>query len=266
MLINKVLLGFNLHNRELIWDFDDDIIRSNEISNFQKKLIFKRVSKIIVTQKNLAQTLPHHLQNKIIMLPTTDKMLINRDFNNITEKRKLILNKGQLNIVWVGTSYNLPNLQIVCEDLENSAKELSKRNINVTFFVISNKPLYYEFANINLENITWKREIVKDYFERSHIGLMPLVNNQYNRGKGGFKLIQYLSSGIVTFGSDVGMNGEIITNNTGFISNDSWANKIVEIASSPDYWEKLSRSAFSRYETKFSYKRNLDKINKILEE
>lgn len=266
MLLNKILLYILLWKKELIWDFDDDIINTKEISYFQKKIIFKFVKVIIVTQKNLVLTLPKDLRKKVITLPTTDKMLINSDFDNVTKKRKTILQSGQLNIVWVGTSYNLPNLELICSDLDTAARNLIKQNIKVNFFVICNQDFQYDFEYVNLKNISWKRDIVKEIFEICHIGLMPLVDNQYNRGKGGFKLIQYLSSGIVTFGSDVGMNRDIIDNETGFISNDSWANKIVEIGSSPNYWESVSKKALLRFEAKFSYKDNLDKINKIFKE
>lgn len=58
------------------------------------------------------------------------------------------------------------------------------------------------------------------------IGIMPLPNSDWARGKCGFKLIQYMACGLPTIASSVGMNREIVVDGeTGFLASreDEWA-------------------------------------------
>jgi glycosyltransferase involved in cell wall biosynthesis len=51
------------------------------------------------------------------------------------------------------------------------------------------------------------------------VGLMPLTDDEYTRGKCGFKLLQYMACGVVPVASDVGFNREIVEHGeTGFLA------------------------------------------------
>ena len=53
------------------------------------------------------------------------------------------------------------------------------------------------------------------------IGVMPLTDDAWAKGKCGFKAIQYMSLGIPTIASDVGVNNKIIEHATnGFVDNE----------------------------------------------
>jgi glycosyltransferase involved in cell wall biosynthesis len=57
------------------------------------------------------------------------------------------------------------------------------------------------------------------------IGIMPLVDDEFQRGKCGLKLLQYMAAGLPTIGSPVGVNAEIIDEPlTGFLprTDEQW--------------------------------------------
>jgi glycosyltransferase involved in cell wall biosynthesis len=56
------------------------------------------------------------------------------------------------------------------------------------------------------------------------IGVMPLPNDEWTRGKCGFKILQYMALGIPTVGSPVGVNAEIISGSNGYLAttNTEW--------------------------------------------
>lgn len=90
---------------------------------------------------------------------------------------------------------------------------------------------------------------------------MPLIENEFTLGKGGFKLIQYLSIGLPVIASNVGFNNEIINSECGFSLDDkdsliSWEKAIISMT---ELWEKyvqLAIHAKKQYDDKYSFCHN----------
>lgn len=65
----------------------------------------------------------------------------------------------------------------------------------------------------------WSPEGEVGQLQAMDIGLMPLTDDEYTRGKCGFKLLQYMACGVVPVASDVGFNREIVTHGVdGFLA------------------------------------------------
>ncbi len=73
----------------------------------------------------------------------------------------------------------------------------------------------YSPSNFQIRNIRWTRERATEEALDSHIGIMPIDNSKMSKGKGGFKLIQYLSVALPVAGSAVGINNSIISDEVG---------------------------------------------------
>lgn len=58
--------------------------------------------------------------------------------------------------------------------------------------------------------IDWSEETESEEVARFDLGLMPLTDSPWEKGKCAFKLIQYMASGVPAIASKVGMNGEVI--------------------------------------------------------
>ncbi|WP_195514514.1 glycosyltransferase [Enterococcus sp. 1001283B150225_161107_E12] len=262
LLLNKFLILILTKRSQIIWDFDDDIINSKEISYFQKEILLRRSSKIIVTHNLLKNTVPKNFQNKVVKLPTTDGSLIFKDTDNVKNIRLGIYNE-KINIVWVGTHYNLSNLNILAPSIDKLARNNQSKKINL--IVICNKKYNYNFKYANLINKRWKREEVKKILLKAHIGVMPLEENEYNSKKGGFKIIQYLSSGIPIIASNVGINKDIVGDDSGYVVNDDWESPLQKLAFDKANWENKSESAIIRYNLHYSYDNNLSKLLRLFE-
>lgn len=93
--------------------------------------------------------------------------------------------------------------------------------------IISNTALDYTEKVNNSYLIPWSQDTYLEQIGKFTIGIMPLKDNPMNRGKCGFKLIQYLNMKKPVIGSDVGVNKEIIQGN-GIIANstEEWVNAI----------------------------------------
>lgn len=253
----------------LFWDFDDHIIDNGEVSHSTFNLYAKYATRITVTHKYLKELIPMECQNKVHILPTTDgdmyKIFQSEDINR---KRIESLDKGIVNLVWVATSVNLKYLEGIIGELDRTARVLKEqRNKALHLKVICNAPLLAKCSWLKVENIKWTREAAITGMKESHIGIMPLEDTAFTRGKGGFKLVQYLSIGLPCIGSNVGFNRKIITCDCGFLIETGysigWKDAILQL-SDITVWEEYSQNAFKRWNAEFSYLDNLSFWKQLL--
>ena len=242
-------------HRHVIFDYDDALEISyraahpfiQQMSNehtFQKLL--KSVSLIIVGNKTLSRYAEKFNQN-IVIIPTT----INTDlYLPITTRTNEIPVIG-----WMGTFGNINNLDLVLPAL----RKLHNEGLQFKLQIISNSPprniikehLYSKFS-------AWSAETEISDLQHFDIGIMPLMDTEWNRGKCGFKLIQYMSVGLATVSSPVGVNEEIITNSiNGFSakSPDEWYTALKILLADQNARIQQGKNARKTIEDRYSLKR-----------
>ncbi|MDI3311367.1 MAG: glycosyltransferase [Thermoanaerobacterium sp.] len=269
-LLIRILLRRVADNTILYWDFDDNIFISNEISKAQANILKEKSKKIIVTHEYLKSKIDKKYHDKVILLPTTDGDLQGFDERILISRRKELLEK-QIRLIWVGTSVNLFNLYKIIHVLDRTAENLKKVcDKSLVLTIVCNKPLEAKVNHLIIRNILWNRDIAKYEIYNAHIGIMPLILNEYSLGKGGFKLIQYISTGLPVIASNVGFNKEIVDTSCGILVDDEvcadkWEDAIIKITYSLDVWEKYSIGAYKRWKKLFSFEHNLNVWKHLLD-
>lgn len=242
----------------LIWDYDDQIIANGEVSQAVFNKCAKLATHVLVTHDYLKSLLPIAFQDKAIIIPTTDGDMYHL-FTEALNKRRLEYLSKRVVLVWVATAGNMIFLESIIAVLDEVACLLRKSDgRELVLKVICNASLPCKCKNLIVENIPWTRTQAIQGMMDSHIGIMPLIDNEVTRGKGGFKLIQYLSIGLPCIGSNVGYNNVVISTECGFLVKNAteWKNAILEL-SNIALWKSYSISAFHYWESHFSYERNL---------
>jgi glycosyltransferase involved in cell wall biosynthesis len=115
-------------------------------------------------------------------------------------------------IGWTGSHSTLPYLQPLIPILQQLEREF-----DMEFIVIANQQP--EFALSGLRYVPWNKETEIEDLAQIDIGLMPLPDDQWAKGKCGFKAIQYQAIGIPAVASRVGVNADIILDGeSGFLA------------------------------------------------
>lgn len=172
--------------------------------------------------------------------------------DRLASNRKLVIG-------WVGSSYNFHDLAVASEVLQT----LVSRDA-VEVLIVSNAKPDFKFP---FTFAAWNEERELDNLLRVDIGIMPVEQSAEGRGKGGFKLIQYMGCGIVSIATALTVNEEIIEHNlNGFLvrDEDNWLDTLDYVIQQRNDFARIGNNAVSTVKEKFSYEANLHKYAALL--
>ena len=108
---------------------------------------------------------------------------------------------------WSGTSGNLPFLY----EIEEALAQVMKERPDVRFQVSSDKPPRFRHLPADrVDYVRWSFDNEVGFFQSLDVGLMPLADNEWSRGKCSYKMLLYLSCGVPVVVSPVGMNAQVL--------------------------------------------------------
>ncbi|TKB26132.1 glycosyltransferase family 4 protein [Desulfopila sp. IMCC35006] len=125
-------------------------------------------------------------------------------------------------IVWIGSPSTVHYLHLIGEALQAVAEQ----NPFVLRIIGGSK---IGLPGVPVEAMTWSEATETENIRGCAVGIMPLLDSPWERGKCGYKLIQYMACGLPVVASGVGGNPEIVkSGENGFIANntDDWVNAL----------------------------------------
>ncbi|MGZ8474495.1 MAG: hypothetical protein ACXWWY_13490, partial [Candidatus Deferrimicrobiaceae bacterium] len=148
--------------------------------------------------------------------------------------------EGPVVIGWIGTAPNIPYLRTV----EGALLQLTGR-LPITFLTVSDEMLQMP-TGIPHKHLLWSIERERRFFETIDIGIMPLPDDEWTRGKCAFKALEYMSHGIPAVVSPVGANREIGVEGEGafFVSSAAQLDSRTGVYGRvPDDWSRWSEGS-----------------------
>jgi glycosyltransferase involved in cell wall biosynthesis len=107
-------------------------------------------------------------------------------------------------IVWIGSPENLTYLEMIRPALGR----LTVRHPEIKLKVICSR--FPNWPEINMERVVWSEAIESAALAAAQIGVMPLTDDAWSRGKCAFKLLQYMAASLPCVASPVGANTEAV--------------------------------------------------------
>ncbi len=109
-----------------------------------------------------------------------------------------------LRIAWIGLGENLRYL----EDLAPVLREVAGAGVPLELRVISDRLPAFEGFTATL--VPWSEEGEGRALASCDLGVAPMADDMWTRGKGGYRCVQYAAAGLATITSPVGANREIV--------------------------------------------------------
>lgn len=165
---------------------------------------------------------------------------------------------GQFTLGWTGSRSNLKELRI----MESSLKKVLKKT-NGKLIIICEGSLPSWLSIPEVEHIPWSPQSEVEGLSRVHVGLMPLRDTKYNRGKCGFKLIQCMARAIPVVTTPLEVNKQIVRNGVdGFWaqSESEWESALFQLYESQDERVRMGLKARERISENYSIEAALPKM------
>ncbi|RJQ29818.1 MAG: glycosyltransferase family 1 protein [Peptococcaceae bacterium] len=125
----------------------------------------------------------------------------------------------------------------------------------------------YRCPGVVVEHWPWSLAGEVSLLRSFTIGVMPLTDDTWSKGKCGLKLLQYMAAGVPVVASPVGVNERIIVNGeNGFLarSTEEWAAGIDTLIRSPELRAKMAELARRTVEEKYSVQANVARLAAIM--
>jgi glycosyltransferase involved in cell wall biosynthesis len=234
----------------VVFDFDDAIFvsyrsPSNGYLSYLKfagktKTICRISSHVMVGNPYLADY-ARQVNERVTVIPTT----IDTEKYRVPERRE---KNGPVVIGWTGSHSTVQHLDTMRGALKKLAEKESFR------LRVIGTPAY-ECSPVDVEAMPWRAETELEDLSQIDIGMMPLPDDRWSKGKCGLKALQFMALGIPTICSPVGVNTDIIQDGqNGFIAatEDEWVEKLTRLLRSAELRQRLGHAGRVTVEEKYS--------------
>lgn len=249
---------------KVVFDFDDsiwllDTSPENKKFEFLKnpdktKINIKHAHCVIAGNSFLANYAKQFNQNTVV-IPTT----IDSGFHI---PKPELRNKEKIVIGWSGSISTIKHFEIAIPALIEIQKKYPNQ---IEIHVIGQGS--YTHPEINVISKNWSATTEVDDLNSFDIGIMPLPDDEWVKGKCGLKGLSYMACGVATIMSNVGVNSEIIEHGkNGFLatSQEEWVNYLSKLIENNDLRHEMGQAGRETVVKNYSVNANKVKYLEVL--
>jgi glycosyltransferase involved in cell wall biosynthesis len=241
----------------LVLDMDDAVFTTNKRTELKFKKILAMCDTVIVGNEYLADFVRKY-QSNIYIIPTPIE-------TNFYVPKKIDIDietqSKTITIGWMGSWVNLKHLNLVISSLIHLKDKFPHIHLKIVTNIHELPPNLRDIAELK----QWSIEDELTDLQSFDIGLMPLEDNPFSRGKCSFKLLQYMAVGIPVIASPVGMNKQVVQDN-GFLceTEEEWLDSLLVLCQNKELRQKMGKRSREIAENDYSTQVNFLKLHKAL--
>ena len=209
---------------------------------------------VVGGNKYLAQRAQDAGASRIEIVPTVI------DLDRYPSPLAMPVARDKLRIVWVGSPSTARYLRLLRGPLMELAKKMS-----FVLRVIGTDVV--DIPGLQIEVVPWSEETEVASIGACDVGVMPLLDSSWERGKCGYKLIQYMACGLPVVASGVGVNAEIVQHGVnGYLANsdDEWAATLGKLLKDQQLRAQMGRAGRLMVEQTYCIQQTRPKIARFL--
>jgi glycosyltransferase involved in cell wall biosynthesis len=242
-------LGLIPKRARMVVDYDDAVFHRYDLHNnalvralLRQKIdaVMRRADLVMVGNEYLAARARAAGARRVEWIPT----VVDTDRYRVEPSKAC----ETITIGWIGTGFTsayLGPIQSVLKDLVASRR--------VRFVAIGANPQHLSDPSFVFK--PWHEDTEVAAIQQIDIGVMPLPDEPFERGKCGYKLIQYMACGKPVVASPVGVNSQIVRNEiNGFLANtpEEWAAALVRLCDDSALRTRMGLAGRRLVETTYS--------------
>jgi glycosyltransferase involved in cell wall biosynthesis len=153
---------------------------------------------------------------------------------------------------WIGS----PSTALYLSELVVPLSVIGKEG-PVRLIVIGGKAPH--IPNVTVVELEWQERTEVELINTFDVGVMPLPDDEWARGKCAFKLIQYMACAVPVIASAVGANVDVVRGGCGILpaTSQEWADALRMLRDQPALREEMGQAGRERVRQDYSLQRNL---------
>jgi len=244
-----------VNGRRLIWDVDDAIWHDTAreagrhplavLKGTRRKVgwLAERADKVLAGNRILAERLGE-LNDNVTIVPS------------LVETRDVVVREHRdqdtITLGWIGSASTARYLSAARDALTQLARLRQPKSVKL--LVVGGG--IERVDGVEVEHLDWSVEAERKALARIDIGLMPMPDNDWTRGKCAYKALQYMAAGIPAVADDVGVAREVIgSSGVTVAGSDEWVVALDELADDASLRSRIGIAGRRRVEEEFSVQR-----------
>jgi len=241
-------------------DYDDAIFHNYDLSKnfFVRFFLKKKIDRVmrgafcvIAGNEYLAARARDAGAKRVMVIPT---VVDAKRYSHEGKKR------SKITIGWIGT----PSTQKYVLSLLNELQALAEKVDFRLLLVGATSDFGEKFPRVDVIVNPWSESNEASLINQMDIGIMPLDDGAWERGKCGYKLIQYMASSIPVVASPVGVNKDIVTQaGAGFLAKSGeWEISLLHLIQNPSIRKECGNLGRQAVENRFSINSQVDRLER----
>jgi len=230
------------YSRKIIYNFDDALMYSDRkpgCNFWSRQRRFRRsveLADLVISGNSYLAEHAQKFNPRVEVLPTG---LDIKAYRAQTKAK----NDGKMRLVWIGSKSTLKYLA----EIKPALEEIGSRFDNAILRIICDD--FFGLQNMEVEKHQWQKDTEVVNLISSDIGLAPLPDDRFTRGKCGFKILQYAAAKLPVVASPVGVNAEYVCDGvTGFhaINASQWIDRISKLIENAELRKRMSKEGLTK--------------------